>query len=105
MPQWDVYVNPNPRTRADVPYLVNVQSDLLADLRTRFVVPMVVPTRRLPGLPERMGPVFEIQDQRVLLVPHEAGPVDAGQLKQLVANVRDQSHRLINALDAVISGV
>ncbi len=105
MSQWDVYANLNPRTRADVPYLVDVQSDLLSGLRTRFVVPLAVPTRRLPGLPERMSPVFDIQDQRVLLVPHEAGPVDAAQLKQRVANLRDQSHRLINALDAVTSGV
>jgi toxin CcdB len=105
VPQWDVYANANPRTRTDVPFLVDVQSDLLSGLRTRFVVPLVAPTRRLPGLPERMSPTFEIAGQRVLLVPHEAGPVDAGQLRRPVSNLRDQAHRLIDAIDTVIRGV
>lgn len=40
MPQFAVYGNINPATRAAVPLLLDVQSDLLAELGTRVVVPL-----------------------------------------------------------------
>ena len=103
--QWDVYATPNPGSRVDVPYLVDVQSDLLRALPTRLVVPLAPPRRRLSGLPQRMSPVFVVQDMQLLLVPQEAGPVDARVLRQPVANLRADAHRIIDALDAVVSGV
>lgn len=41
MAQFDVYENPNPDTQKTVPYLLDVQADLLADLATHVVVPLV----------------------------------------------------------------
>lgn len=105
MAQWDVYPNPNPASRVDVPYLVDVQSDLLRVVPTRFVVPLAPPRRRLSGLPQRMSPRFQVQDQELLLVPQEAGPVDARVLRTPVANLRADAHRIIDALNAVVSGV
>lgn len=103
--QWDVYANPNPGSRVEVPYLVDVQSDLLRAVPTRLVVPLAPPRRRLSGGPQRMSPVFLVQDLQLLLVPQEAGPVDARVLRQPVANLRPDAHRIIDALDAVVSGV
>jgi len=40
MAQFDVYRNAHPATRARVPYLLDVQSDLLETLATRVVVPL-----------------------------------------------------------------
>ncbi|WP_366145348.1 CcdB family protein [Candidatus Accumulibacter sp. ACC007] len=40
MPQFAVYRNPNPETTADYPLLLDVQSDLIAELGTRVVVPI-----------------------------------------------------------------
>jgi hypothetical protein len=40
MPQFAVYRNPNPETTADYPLLLDVQSDLIAELGTRVVVPL-----------------------------------------------------------------
>ena len=42
MPQFSVHRNPNPDTRAAYPLLLDVQSDLIAGLRTRVVVPKQV---------------------------------------------------------------
>ncbi len=105
MAQWDVYPNPNPGSRGEVPLLVDVQSDLLRAVPTRFVVPLAPPRRRLSGLPQRMSPVFEVQGVSMLLVPQEAGAVDARALRTPVASLRTEAHRIIDALDAVISGV
>ena len=41
MPRYDVYRNPNPRTRAHNPYLLDVQADALSGLRSRVIVPLV----------------------------------------------------------------
>jgi len=103
--QWDVYANTSASSRDEVPYFVDVQSDLLRGLPTRFVVPLVRPQRRLPGLPPRMSPQFEIEGSQVLLVPQEAGAVDERMLKRPLASLRTESHRIVDALDAVVSGV
>lgn len=40
MPQFAVHRNPNRATKAAVPFLLDVQSDLLEELDTRVVVPL-----------------------------------------------------------------
>ena len=105
MAQWDVYANPSPRAREELPFLVDVQSNLLSGLRTRFVVPCAPAEGQLERLPRRMSPEFDIGGRRVLLVPHEAGPMDAALLHKPVASLRAQSHLVIDAFDAVIGGV
>jgi toxin CcdB len=40
MSQFTVHKNKNPKSKSAFPYLLDVQSDLLADLQTRVVVPL-----------------------------------------------------------------
>lgn len=103
--QWDVYENPSARARLEIPYLVDVQSALLAGLRTRLVVPLVDQRETGPMLPPRLIPSFEIGGRALRLVPHEAGVIDAKALRKVVANVRGERHLITDALDTVISGV
>jgi len=108
MAQWDVYVNPSPRARDDLPFVIDVQSDLLSGLATRLVLPFApapAGTPLPPGLPRRMSPRFDIAGHEVQLVPTEAGTVDASLLKRRVVSLRPEAHRIVDAYDAVISGV
>ena len=105
MPQWDVYANPSPRSRDDLPYLIDVQSELLGDLGTRLVIPLSRQPQVPSGLPRRMTPLFDIDGETLRLVPQEAGAVDAMALRRPVASLRGQAHRIVDALDAVVSGV
>ena len=105
MAQWDVYVNPSAVSREDVPFLVDAQSDLLRGVPTRFVVPLAAPKRRMAGLPTRLIPQFDIQGQWLQLLPQEAGAVPARLLASPVSNLRAEAHRIIDALDTVISVV
>jgi len=50
-------------------------------------------------------PVFTIGGVSVVLLPQEAGPIDARLLKRRVMSLRTHSHDIVGALDAVISGV
>lgn len=105
MAQWDVFPNPSPRMREELPYVVVLQSDLLSGLGTRLVAPLAryLPTR--PGATSRLSPALDVRGESVVLVAQECAPVDARALRRPVASLREQSHLIIDAVDAVVSGV
>lgn len=104
MPQWDVYPNPVAASRDRIPYLVVVQSDLLEGLPTRLVAPLSRSTVE-QGWPPRLAPAFEVVGETLRLKAHETGVVLARSLRQPVASLRPDAHRIVDALDAVISGL
>ena len=50
MPQFSVSRNPNPDTKAAFHLLLDVQSDLIADLGTRVVIPLAPATAMMPRI-------------------------------------------------------
>ena len=105
MAQWDVYTNPSPVARALIPYVVVLQSDLLDVLPTRLVAPLSRSTVAAPLLPRRLAPRFDVAGETLTFKPHEAGTLPARLLSKTVGSLRHEAHRLIDALDAVTSGV
>lgn len=105
MAQWDVYPNPSPRSRDVMPYLVVVQSDLLASLPTRLVVPLARTSLATGDLPGRLAPLLEVAGERCALRPHEAGSIPKALLRRRVTSLRGEAHRIVDAMDAVISGI
>lgn len=105
MAQWDVYPNPDPRSRSAVPFFVDLQSNLLSELDTRLVAPLM-PTRIAASrMPERLCPVFRIEGKTLMLMPHESGPVDRRILKRQVESLRAHADQIVSAVDAVLSGI
>lgn len=106
MHQWDVFDNPSLRLRDAMPYVVLVQSDLLSHLDTRWVAPLVrVASPKRATAPSRLMPLLNIAGESCLLLPQQTAPVLARALGKPVANLRADSHRIVDALDAVIGGV
>lgn len=105
MAQWDVHANPIAKAREQIPFLVVLQSDLLDGLPTRLVAPLSRSRVAVAGLPQRLAPLFVIAGQRLVLKPHEAGTLLARSLGPAVASLRSEAHRIVDALDAVLSGV
>jgi toxin CcdB len=105
MAQWDVYPNPSVRLRDEIPYLVDLQSDLLSGLSSRLVAPLARTRLVQRGLPRALCPAFTINAGEVVLLPQEAGPIDARLLKRRVVSLRAQAHGIAAAIDAVIAGV
>jgi toxin CcdB len=103
--QWDVFVNPSPRTREAIPCVLVLQGDLLDALSTRLVAPLAREAPAPVGVTGRLTPRLIVAGMELVLVVHEAAPIDARSLRQLVGNVRDSAHLVIDALDAVVSGV
>jgi toxin CcdB len=105
MAQWDVYPNPVARARELIPYLVVLQSDLLSGLPTRLVAPLSRSAIDGSTLPKRLAPAFDVHGQRLVLKPHEAGTIQSRLLAHPVASLKQEAHRIVDALDAVVSGL
>ena len=103
--QFDVFENPSPRMRDVYPYVVDVQSDLLSALATRMVVPLAVTALAPNDLPRQLCPLIPVNDKSLILVPFEAAPLDKRLLRVEVTSIRDRSHEIIAAMDAVLSGI
>lgn len=105
MAQFDVYRNPIRASRTRIPYLLDVQSDLLEPLATRIVVPLCKPDV-LGGKPaERLNPVFVVEGRNVLMLTPELAGVPRRVLGEQVANLAAESSTIVAALDLAITGI
>ena len=105
MAQYDVYRNPSVRSRDWVPFVVDVQSDLLSALRTRLVMPLTRVGVDLPQTPRRLAPMFSVEGERLALQPQAAAGLDARLLKNPVASLAAHAGEIRDALGAVVSGL
>ena len=105
MAQFDVYRNPNPATRARIPYLLDVQSDLLDSLSTRVVVPLCKPEVLSNKLADRLIPAFDIEGRKTAMLTPELASVSGKALGERVANIAGERTAIIAALDLVFTGI
>lgn len=105
MHQFTVYKNKNQNTKTRIPYLLDVQSNLLSDLDTRVVIPLFSSTALKGKTLTTLTPTFEIEAKAyVLMTPQLAGI----SKKELGSEVTDFSvHRdaIIAALDFLVTGI
>lgn len=105
MPQFAVYRNTNPATRAAVPLLLNVQSDLLAELGTRVVVPLYTATAMQGKTLRTLTPLCEIEGEAYLMMTPQMAGIARKQLGAVVADLSAQRDEIIAALDLLITGI
>jgi len=104
MAQFDVYINPNPVTRKLVPYLLDVQADLLDSLATRVVVPLVA-TEQLGKAAKQLNPQFKIKGIAVTMSTPELAGVAKRSLGEKVASLKPKRDEIIAALDLLFTGI
>jgi toxin CcdB len=105
MAQFDVYRNPNPASRARVPYLLDVQSGLLDSLATRIVVPLCKPGVLSGKAAERLNPAFEVEGRKVLMLTPDVAGVSRKALGERVTNLAAERGTIIAALDLALTGI
>ncbi|MDC0116207.1 CcdB family protein [Octadecabacter sp.] len=93
MPKYDVF----PDTSGDG-YLLDVQTDLLSDLNTRVVVPLL-PSSSAPKPATRLNPVFELPDETVVMVTQFMAAVPTGILKTSVGKLDNEFKKITSAID------
>lgn len=98
MAKYDVYPNPSGDG-----FLLDVQTDLLSDLNTRVVVPLM-PKSRAPMPANRLNPTFEIEGQHVVMVTQFMAAVPKGILKSPVGNLHEDFEQVTTAVDMLMQG-
>jgi len=103
MAQFDVYRSPNSRSRRIIPFVLVVQSDLLSDLATCAVVPLVDAAQF--GKPAtRLNPVFTIEKTSVVMSTAEITGIPRRALGSLADSLASQRDAIVAALDFLIFG-
>lgn len=103
MAQFDVHTNPNPETNLAIPYLLDVQADLLNNLATRVVIPLYsVPA--MGKAAKHLNPRFSILQTTVILSTAELAGVTVNSLGDKVCSLKEHRNEIISALDFLITG-
>jgi toxin CcdB len=105
MPQFSVYKNKNPSTRSAYPFLVDVQSDLLRDLKTRVVVPLVKVTALGKKPIQHLTPIVEVDGQKYLMLMPQLAGITAKDLGVEVGSVAKKRNDIVAAIDFLVTGI
>lgn len=105
MPQFALYRNPNPATRGRIPLLLDVQSELLATLGTRVVIPLYVPSAARDGVMTTLMPAVEVDGATYIAVTTELAGIPGKSLGAPIAVLADRRYDIIAALDLLFTGI
>lgn len=104
MAQMTAYRNGNPDSVADVPFLVDVQSDLLSSLGTRVVIPCFRQgANEIPAL-KRLTPILEIDGETCVLMTPQVAGIPTHQLQEPVGDLSPHRAEILGALDLLLTG-
>ncbi|MCX7094667.1 MAG: CcdB family protein [Methylobacter sp.] len=103
MAQFDVFENPNKATNQAIPYLLDVQADLLDSLSTRVVVPLLAASAMGKAI-KHLNPEFTISNTTVFMSTAELAGVPVRSIGEKVGSLRDRRHDIIAALDFLFTG-
>jgi len=103
MAQFDVYANPNPETKRTIPYLLDVQTDLLGNLTTRVVMPLYS-VSAMGKAAKHLNPQFSIKRTIVIMSTAELAGVTLNRLGDKVCSLKEHRNEIIAALDFLITG-
>lgn len=98
MARFDVYKNPN-----GAGYLLDVQADLLHDLNTRVVVPLM-PRDQAPIPAKRLNPVFNFSGHDYVMATQFLATVPKAILGTPIDDLSQKSEDIMNAIDMVFIG-
>ena len=100
MAQFDVYKNENERTNKNVPYLLDIQNDLLSSLDTRIVIPLVFSLAKVDGLTKEL----KIDDEILYLYTDQMATIPFSLLSEKICSIKEQSEEIKNSIDFLIYG-
>ncbi len=104
MASYAVHQNPNPRTCAAVPFLLDVQSDVFSLLVTRLVVPLYRQEGAGGLTLTRLCPVLPFQGQPLVAVVPELAGIPLRELGPMVGDLAAHRAEVLAAMDLLLTG-
>lgn len=105
MAQFDVYPNPDSGQNRKIPFLLDLQSDLLSGLSSTVVAPLYDPDFADRPPVRELTPVFEVEGRQVVMMTPELAGVPVKRLPRKIGNLSMERNAIIAALDFVFTGV
>lgn len=100
MAQFDVYENINSSSKKNIPFLLDVQNDILDDLNSRIVVPLIVYSKPAKIL----NPVFSINSQNLTMSTAQLASISIKNIGKKVCSLKHKRDEIISAIDFLITG-
>jgi toxin CcdB len=99
MARFDVYAH-----KATSLLLLDVQADLLSDLKTRAVIPLVPYTEAKREKVPSLVPVLTIRGKKHMMMTPDIASIKLSTLGKLVENIEPQRQAIIGAMDFLFQG-
>lgn len=104
MSQFSVYKNTNSKTSNIYPYICEVQSDLLRDLKTTVVIPICEYSAYKNEKIELLTPVVRINHKKHILMTQQLAGISRKDIGNQITKLTDYRDEIIAALDFMITG-
>ena len=104
MAQFSVHENPDPRTKGDVPFLLDVQSNVLSVLASRVVVPLYRPETLSPRTMTRLTPTVTVGNRSLIAMVPEMAGIHQRNLGPVAGDLSAMRHELLQAIDLLLTG-
>jgi toxin CcdB len=105
MRQFDVYPNPSNATSNAYPYIVDIQSPVIAELATRIVVPLGSKQRLRDKVLKGLTLTITYDGEELLLLVPQIASVPSKTLKNPIGSLSHLRDEIIAALDFAITGI
>ena len=100
MAQFDVFRNTDAASKTRVPYLLDIQNDLLGTLSSRVVIPLMQDMRPLTHL----NPAVELNGETFYLSTAEMAGVPVAVLGERVGSLEEERQKVLGAVDFLATG-
>ena len=100
MAQFDVYENINEKTNKQIPFLLDIQNDILKNLSSRVVIPLVISKEAINFL----NPQFIINEIDVILSTAELASISTENFGNKVCSLKHKREEIIGAVDFLVTG-
>jgi toxin CcdB len=104
MPQFTFHRNRNPKSKAEIPYLLDIQSDLLSELNTRVVIPLYEKKTAKVKPIARLTPEFEIEGKKLILMTPQLAGISLKDLGEPAGDLLRSRAEIVASLDLLITG-
>jgi len=101
--QFDIVENLNPARRAQYPFLVVLQHDRVAALRSVVAAPLAEATAALAG--SRLHVSVAIDGRRYVILLEELAAVQSNSLGHVTASAESIRYEIIRAIDLLFTGI
>ncbi len=101
MARFDVYQYNSP----SVPLVVDVQANLLSDLNTCVVIPLIPEESASKEALPKLKPIIEIDGKNYIFMTTDLGAITKSSLGEVVTNIEEQHRQSVtDALDFLFQG-